>query len=159
MKVRRFEKSDAAFLIDIDRKGQEFPFTMEDWEVALNAVMEPDPQHLWRIDVVTVNGTPRGFLFSIFEGNLLFIVRLVVTPSHRGAGLGSTLLDKGFELAREYRMRKLKMIVPETACRGEPGDMGQWLLGKGFKCTKASSSLFNLYGQDWDGLTFELELQ
>lgn len=158
MKVRRFDKSDAHFLIDIDRKGHEYPFVMEDWEVAFNAALDEDADEPWIIDVATIKGTPRGYSFSIIDLSKLFLVRLVANPAFKDEGIEDVLFDNVKQLCLEHKRYKIQTIISESECSGVPGDSCEWLMSKGFKCVRSSPEMFTMYGRDWDGYTFELEL-
>lgn len=143
--------NDVNFLIDIDLKCYDYPWSVDEWRLlALNPACS--------VTLATINMEPVGFVAwgKVIAKKEAEILRLAVKPAYRNSGVGSLLLGSIEIEANEYGMQKIVLIVPEIHCfPNHRNDVSQWLLTRGYKATKPIlKNHFDMYGSKVDGFKF-----
>jgi len=149
--LRPASGNDINFLIDIDLKSYDYPWSVDKWRLlALNPACT--------VTLATVNMEPVGFVAwgKIIADKEVEILRLAVKPTYRNNGIGSLLLGSVEINANENGIQKITLIVPEIYCFPNcKGDVSRWLLARGYQATKPIfKDYFNMYGSKVDGFKF-----
>lgn len=150
--LRGSRPEDAHYLIDIDIKCFEFPWSPAQWRRASADCMAC---------VVTWKDTPVGM--AVFRKNHLGdveIVKLGVKKPFRKLGVSRALILNCAIYAREVASPFLVLIVPERRlCPGDPEDLSAWLTRLGFRArTPLYKDYFKFYGEREDGVMFYLPI-
>ena len=123
--IRQPVVSDVNYLMDIDIKCFENPWTVEKWRAICS-----DPQ-IFQL-VATYYGSPVGFVIWERTPDVMNILRIGVKPSYRRNGVGEKLLRAVESSAYHLQLFRVTLLVPESlCCPGMPRDVSQWLLHKG----------------------------
>lgn len=148
LNVRPATGEDVHYLLDIDVKCFDYPWSAEHWRVVGSTV---------NIAVATYYGTPIGmvvFAGAESEKGVPFVtmVKLAVKESFRNRGIGETLLLTVVEFGRKIESTGVRAVVPESS------NAIDWLIKMGFKASGVDRECFDLYGIKEDGYMFQREL-
>jgi len=149
--IRTAQLKDIHSLVDIDLKGYDYPWSVNEWRkfaadptcVTLIASLRAEP-----VGVCVWQKRP-----AIKEGEIL---KLATKLTYRCRGIGSLLLHEVETGAEENKLLEMVVIVPEIkCCPGQPDDVSQWLLKRGYKAVKpVLTNHFHMYGSHCDGFKF-----
>jgi len=131
--------------MDIEIKSYEFPLAHENWRVYLTS---PEVEVL----VACVEAAPVGHIVLAMEGTIL---RLAVKPDFRRTNIGTRLLSRATDAAREFGLDMLQIVVPEVhCCPGHPDDVSAFLMANEYTATAIIEDYIFMYGQYIDGYKF-----
>lgn len=152
--VRPAYPTDLNYVMDIDLKSYEYPWTQDDWQT----INDDKTYHKF---VATLSTRPIGFAIWTKEENEAVIIRLAVKRSHQRQGAGSRLLEALETDALTNSCSIISIIVPEfNCCPKSADDVSQWLLNRGFKTMLPIIPQYALmYGQFVDGFKFIKEIK
>jgi len=147
--LRGFKPEDMMYLIDIDAKCSDIPWTYEQW-------MQKVHNHTG--SVVTFYGTPVGFAMFLRMGEYVELVKIAIKPQYRRQHLGMLLMSGCFRFAQDMGCHTIFTVMPETYLP-RPGEPAQpalsFLPACGFKAAKGMvRDCFNIDGQSIDGVKF-----
>lgn len=146
--LRGFRADDVMYLIDIDAKCCEVPWTYDQW--VKNCQVHTG-------SVVTFYGTPVGFALFHRMGDYVELVKLAVKPQYRRQKLGIILMSGCYKFAQDMGCRTVFCVVPETALAesGQHEPAVPFLLKVGFAATKPMiRDCFLVDGRPIDGVKF-----
>lgn len=152
--LRLYQPMDAHHLPAIDRKVNEFAWTIKDWQL-LNAHFTS-----WQVIVLAGGRTPKGFCVVEYDADD-FVARIHKMGVLPGLGVDATVMLMSVEYAAvEMGLNLLEIIVPETCCRGgtDPYDISSIISGFGFEFDARHEGMFEQYGQIYDGFIFTKEI-
>lgn len=148
--VRPFEKSDLHYLINIDLKTQEQPFTHGLWVNVLKCLAQDD----YSLSVGTVNGTPKAFCLYGWGEESMQILRM----SSLVRTFNVLFMNDAIEMALDKGFKAIRTSVHEyESC----DDYSIWIRGLGFKFlkeVKAISSISHIYGRQWNDYVLQWEI-
>jgi GNAT superfamily N-acetyltransferase len=148
--IRATTKKDIHYLLDIDLKCFEFPWTIDEWKTLGERCLGT---------IATVNRTPIGFvLFRSDDDGDMEIVKIAIKPGYRRHGIASRLLDNCVRFARETRTHCLHLVIPERLVYPDtPDEISGWLCHVQFQPTvPLLRDRFEYYGRLEDGIRFTL---
>lgn len=149
--IRGVKDGDLHHLINIDRKGSEFPWDVEDWRIA--NIHFPE----WRIIIATLDDEPVALALYEFNEKVdeCVIQKLVAIPEAKW--VLSMLLDKIEYGTYVQQLGAISFLISELECRGsfDPYDKSQWLKEHGFKWSLTHPNIYDAYGQRYDGYVFK----
>lgn len=146
--LRGFQPADMMYLIDIDAKCSEFPWTYDQW-------LKNCQSHTG--SVVTFYGTPVGFALFHRLGEYVELVKLAVKPHYRRQKLGMMLMSGCFKFGQDMGCHTVFCVLPETmlAKSGEHEPAISFLKKLDFVATKPMlRDCFNFDGRSIDGVKF-----
>lgn len=149
--LRPVIQHDYPYLLDIDCKCFDHPWTPEVWE---------DP-HLV-VNVATHYGTPVGFCAHVVhtdENGLPYItiLKVAVKPAYRRKRIATHFVDNIKQYVPNNAEGRIMAYVPESFCRpGTPECVLPFLKAAGFKGQGVEPAMFNSYGDFEDGYLFTL---
>jgi hypothetical protein len=154
--IRPMANGDSHYLVNIDRKVIENPWSIEEWQLLRFYFLD------WQIIVSTIDEIPVGFyiLEPSMEQNICRIHKLAALPEVKRYGIETSLLDHIEYSTMMSGINTIEYPVPEFSCLGEndPYDMSQWLLSKSFKCESLIKDSVEFYGYLYDIYVFKKEL-
>jgi len=103
--LRNAEPQDTVHLMQIDVKGYDNAWDLEDWRKLAN-----DPAQ--NAICITRHSLPIAFTAYEIDGSQLKVLRLSVTPKYRRQGLGKSMVGWIDRLMRDKRMKRATCIVP-----------------------------------------------
>jgi ribosomal protein S18 acetylase RimI-like enzyme len=147
--VRGANPNDTNYLLDIDIKSFENPWSPEEWQ-SLGI------QRDMCISVATHFGTPVGFAVFKLDQRDVVIQKLAVKPVARRQGVSRRLLDAANQYARDNSAEWLRLTIPESAIYPDhPNSLIDWLKAAGFKAiTPFVKNHFTTFGNHEDGVQF-----
>ena len=151
--LRGFQPADMMYLIDIDAKCCEPPWSYERW--LANCQVHTG-------SVITFYGTPVGFALFRPMGQYVELVKLAVKPQYRRQKLGVMLMSGCFLFARDMGCDTVFVVLPETmfAKSGAHEPAIPFLRRLGFIATKPIiRDCFHFDGRPIDGVKFIQKLE
>ena len=142
-RVRPGLGQDMVYLMDIDNKCFDDPFTLDDWQVI---------DHASRIVVAAdVVNKPAGFIcYQSLEGHV-FINRLAVHPSLQRRGIATSLVNECKQFCRSVRSLHVETRIPECWL----GSVGPFLKANGFKAKLPMLTGYHYMGQPTSIVVFD----
>lgn len=145
--IRSIMIKDLNWLMDIDIKSYEYPWSIEQWKKLADGLQ-------YVILVALVKNVPVGFVAYDRTQGEVEILRIAVKPSYRRKGIGTKLLytvEKG-----AGTLNRIRIVVPEIQCfPGHEDDVSQWLLKRGYVAVPPIlKNHFQFCGNNIDGFTF-----
>lgn len=150
--IRATTVHDSHYLIDIDLKCFEHPWSPDQWREVSQTCTGL---------VATVNDTPVAMAISrrTVDGDME-IVRIGVKEACRRQGISRALIGNLLLNAKDTMANRLLMVVPERSLQpGQPDDLSQWLTKLMFRANKPMiPNHFYHYGEWEDGVIFSLAI-
>lgn len=105
--LRNADPHDTVYLMQIDVKGYDKAWELEDWRKIANDRNQ-------NVICITNNSLPIAFCAYEIDGNQLKLLRLSVLPRNRRQGLGRSMLQWIDRLMHDKRMKRSTCVVPIT---------------------------------------------
>jgi ribosomal protein S18 acetylase RimI-like enzyme len=157
--IREARREDAHYVMDIDIKCFEYPWTAEFWG---------DASEFYKIVVGTYYGTPVGMaVYAVgsvicptfcYEApdNAFTILKVGVKKDFQRHGLGRLLVNDIKGIACAAKAEGVLSIVPESICLPDSDrDASGWLNKVGFEAKHIIPRCFTNCGESEDGFLFE----
>jgi GNAT superfamily N-acetyltransferase len=114
--------------------------------------------------VATFRGTPVGFVVYVSPRDRLdtvHLIKLCVTPQHRGRGVGYMLFEHVAGFARIVGAKTIEITAPEYLCDPrQPFSCIDWLKMMGFKAdVPIVPNIFTYAGQPENGIHFTCKVK
>ena len=153
--VRKFCERDINYVMDIYLKSYYYTMPVETWQEISE---DKDCYQL----VAIRQGVPVGFAMwrRHRHPTVCELTHIGVSPSERGSGAGTALLDAVAVGAIQKHLDKIFIVVPEINCSpGDSDDSSVWLREHGFAAVlPVLKDKFTMYGRKVDGYRFERAL-
>jgi len=147
--LRGFRPEDMMYLVDIDAKCGDIPWSYEQW-------MQKVHNHTG--SVVTFYGTPVGFAMFQRMGEYVELVKIAVKSQYRRQHLGVLLMSGCFRFAQDMGCHTIFTVMPETYLPrpGEPGEPAvKFFPACGFAAAKGMlRDYYHFDGRSIDGVKF-----
>jgi GNAT superfamily N-acetyltransferase len=152
--IRPANTSDPIYMKNCDLKCFDEPWDNETWEKMATTAATT---------VATFRGTPVGFAVYVSPRNRLdtvHLIKLCVTPQHRGRGVGALLFEHVTGFARIVGAKTIEIMIPEYLCDPrQPFSCIDWLKVMGFRAdVPIVPDLFTYAGQPEAGIHFTCEV-
>lgn len=116
IKIRKIEEQDFPALIELFQEFADFENHSDDMNNSVEQ-MQTEKEHVDGFvalkDGKIIAYTTCFFSYHTWVGKCLYMDDLYVQPEHRGSGLGSQLINKNIEYAKEEKCRKMRWQVSD----------------------------------------------
>lgn len=147
IKIRKPEVTDLNFILDIDLKSTDDPWTIDQWR---GACLNKDSY----ICLATYFNDPVGFIICNTAGRIL---KIAIKPTFRNKGVGTKLIETIKYWAVQKNILGLGIVVPESLCY--TGNICKWLNKQGFLANGILKDGVKYCGIIEDGFLFLLVLR